>query len=178
MELLNYLNLWESRLLDVREWTRQRVAVRGFEFIRLWSNLDEYGEEWVGWRLCLHEMQAFETWLPMHNHPWPFITHVLTGGYEMRLGIASSYDSSAEDRYSLDNPPETAANIRFDAESRYEILTPDMWHSLRPDVPTTTVMLQSPPGLPIPPMSTFPVRSRFTVLEDVCDIFRRHENRT
>jgi hypothetical protein len=60
-----------------------------------------YLRRWILWlpfgfRLYLHKMVAPDYAIELHDHPWPFLTLVLRGGYEERYqstdGVASRWN--------------------------------------------------------------------------------------
>ena len=94
---------------------------------RLWHQFD------ADHRVYLHRIYPCEEAL-FHPHPWPSAVHILGGAYEMNVGYGPG-----------DVPPPVAATALLFKGSKYEMVDPDGWHSVRPVLfPCYSVMITGP----------------------------------
>ena len=95
---------------------------------RLWRQIDDEV------RVFLHRIHPCDKAL-FHPHPWPSAVHVLSGSYWMEIGFGAGQVE-----------PRRAATTILEAGSRYEMVDPDGWHSVRPvGAPSLSVMVTARP---------------------------------
>ncbi len=118
--LLENESIWEGVIIDRKEPITYRLYTS-------WS--DDV-------RICLHRFNRLsETGEAMfHPHPWPGAFRVLKGGYKMQWGHAEN----------MTDPPLRASTFYLAEGSEYEIDDPKIFHSVEPDQPTYTVMVNGP----------------------------------
>jgi len=154
MDLLKNPSIWNT--LDVN-YHQPRVE-------RLWTQIGTS-------RLMLHVIHTCETDEALyHPHPWPSAMHVLSGSYEMGLGvkhtpnlkeiIALQKQAPDWDKYPIDKTLKfrgyddkknivvirEIAKIIMDGDNYYEMLDPKGWHYVRPITSTClSIMLIDEP---------------------------------
>lgn len=115
---LDRANEWNSLFIDY-----EKPYVK-----RLWRDWGEY-------RLSLHQLAPCAPGEALyHPHPWPSATAVVSGGYDMDIGFGPDLD-----------PPPIACTVKMRARSMYEMLHPNSWHAVRPNITTFSVMLTGKP---------------------------------
>lgn len=128
--LYNVEQAWlRDFLADAPEhWSTLDVDYEPPRVERLWRQVDDTV------RVYLHRIHPCKKAL-FHPHPWPSAVHVLSGSYEMAIGYGAG---EAE--------PAKGATAIFEAGSRYEMIDPDCWHSVRPlGGPSLSVMITDTP---------------------------------
>lgn len=83
-------------------------------------------------RVCLHKFEPCESDEAFaHPHPWPGAFLVLDGSYEQTIGYSKYFNTL----------PEEVMKMRAVRGTRYEIVNPLTWHSIRPLTTTHTIMV-------------------------------------
>ncbi len=115
-------------LTDMDGWQTLDVDYEPPRVERLWRPIDD------SIRVYLHRIHPCETAL-FHPHPWPSAVRVLSGSYEMDIGYGPGQQM-----------PPLAARTILTAGSRYEMVDPDSWHSVRPlGGPSLSIMVTGKP---------------------------------
>jgi len=105
-ELLSHPELWNDLLV-----TYEKPTVE-----RLWM---QDGEN----RIYLHRIHTCNPGEAYyHKHPWPSAMRVVSGTYEMQVGLMMPGNTE----------PTTAAKLRLDHGSTYEMTNSEAMHSVRP----------------------------------------------
>lgn len=120
--MLSKTEIWKSLVINRRKPTTYRV------FTQLEDST----------RVCLHRFLPCDTHEAFyHPHPWPGAFLVLRGAYQMRLGYATGGTT--------DLKPVDVSQMLLTTGSRYEIVDPDVWHSVAPVCETYTIMVNDAP---------------------------------
>ncbi len=116
---------------------------------RLWR-------EWGEYRVYLHRIHPCAAGEALfHPHPWPSAMKVLSGSYQMAVGYGSGVPA-----------PPVVATLMLCAGSRYEMVHPDGWHSVRPlEVPSLSLMVTGTPWRRWSPKSEGRLRALTTAEE-------------
>jgi hypothetical protein len=114
-ECLNKLcNDLPNLLKDKNKWKSLNICMFEPVIHRIYINLDN------GCSLFLHRIFPCLNSQPlMHSHSWPFVVHVIEGGYNMSIGFSTVRDS----------PPQPIFKSTVKPGDTYEMLSPDIWHT-------------------------------------------------
>jgi len=116
-------------MLNNCRWNGISIDFAPPKMIRLWASYN-------GIKACLHKIypiSADNIEKPfLHPHPWPCAIKVLKGAYEMEMGHSTTL-----------SPPLISIKFVVSADSSYEMLYKDIWHSVNPinDDPVYSIML-------------------------------------
>lgn len=127
--LYNVEKAWLREMIaDPAGWNTLDVMYEPPRVERLWRQVDD------DVRVFLHRIHPCDKAL-FHPHPWPSAVHVLSGSYWMEIGFGAGQEE-----------PRRAATTILEAGSRYEMVDPDGWHSVRPvGGPSLSVMVTAKP---------------------------------
>lgn len=128
-------------LLDYMAWNDVKIDYEHPHVERLWRQIDDF-------RLSLHRIHPCKTGQALfHPHPWPSAMAIVRGEYEMAFGFGAG-----------DEPPPIASRLYAKAGTRYAMIHPDAWHSVRPiHAPVWTVMVSGKPWQRRAPKSDRPL---------------------
>jgi len=119
--LLQDSSIWSTLLID-------------YEFPvveRLWLQHE-------GFRIYLHRISPCKGRALLHPHPWPSAVKIIRGAYTMEVGSGPTDERRTA--------PDAAAKIHLQAESGYEMVDPNGWHSVSPDsYPSYSLMVTGSP---------------------------------
>jgi hypothetical protein len=102
-------------LEDRASWQTVRVDYREPVVERLWQRLGEY-------RLHLNRILPCDgEEVHFHPHPWPAAVHIVSGGYDMGLGVGE-----------VGKAPPVVSRMIVVEGFRYEMTDPNAWHYVRP----------------------------------------------
>lgn len=108
---------------------------------RIWFQLDEF-------RVLLHKIHVCDSAPLFHPHPWKSAVRIIKGSYRMDVGHSHT-----------DIAPPVDASIILSADSAYEMVEMDGWHSVRPlGVPSFSLMVTGeryPRSMPLEPNKSF-----------------------
>lgn len=146
--MTKYQELIKTALLDLRKlayvpniWKSKLVDYESPLVERLWTDYKDC-------RLSIHKIHPCEKPL-RHVHPWPAAVRVLSGMYEMEMGIVEK--SSSEWDYRL------LGSFLIGPGSEYDLTAVDTWHSVKPiKGPSISLMIMGKPWEHHPSMNNQP----------------------
>ena len=113
--LVKIENILPELLQDETRWQSLDIDYEMPRVERLWLQHDSL-------RICLHKIHPSSTPQSfLHPHPWPSAMRILSGKYEMGVGVQS-----------LDSAPLIASTIHLETGSSYEMITPHGLHYVNP----------------------------------------------
>jgi len=125
-------------LKDISRWSSKLVDYETPVVERIWT-------EYKNCRLALHKIHPCSTPLK-HVHPWPAAVKVLSGKYEMEMGLVHPGEYGQWD-YSL------IGSFIMGTGSEYDLLAKGAWHSVNPiDTHSISLMVMGKPWEPHPSM--------------------------
>ncbi len=120
-------------LLEKPGWNSLMIDYETPHVQRLWRRVGDY-------RLCLHRISPCETAL-YHPHPWPSAVRILSGDYEMGVGMVVPGEAELT---------EITKGVLTEGTS-YEMLHPMGWHYVKPlKIASYSIMVMGPPYPPRP----------------------------
>jgi len=130
-----------SLLQDEAKWHTLDVNYHPPRVERLWTQMGKN-------RLLLHVIHPCTSEEALyHPHPWPSAIHILSGEYEMGLGVKASNFIGPTEKFAGKNPKiYEIAKVILGAGSYYEMLQKRGWHFVRPiSIPCVSLMLIGEP---------------------------------
>lgn len=119
-ELLRKKNIWKSVYIDYNTPIVERM----------YTDIEDPDV-----RISLHKIHKCEDGEAFfHPHPWPSAMFLLSGLYKMDVGYGKGIEE-----------PEVSHTIYLNADSFYEMINPDAWHSVRPIRNSFTIMVSGKP---------------------------------
>ena len=144
-------------LLDESSWRSLDVNYDQPRVERLYR---QHGEN----RIYLHRIHPCSTGQPlMHPHPWPSVVRVLSGLYEMGMGVNSD-----------NTTPSVVVTLYFYGAGLYEMTDPAAWHYVRPlGGPSFSLMVAGPKWDRWAPSSSVPLQPlQADEIREIFEFFR------